>query len=123
MLRWFFYVPLLFVVYTFASDGAWIGWGVAGFVTIGVLFDATIAEVELVSDGVRYRRFRRWRFIPYREIKSVHLSRSGRTHLRLHRPIPPWGRLYFEEVRVLPLSAKLAFLQKIEAGMEAHRVS
>src|SRR5262245_19296635 len=102
------------------SVGGWPGLLVGALLAIAALFDLTIAEIEVVSTGVRYRRLLRWRHIPFSEMSAVRWPVFGVPHLRLPRPLAPWGRLYFH-VRVLTIAGQYAILRKIEEKIEPNR--
>ena len=61
---------------------------------IGSFFFLTIAQAQPSGDHVRYRRFRKWKIIPYSEIRSCS-TRWIFGHLRTSRFLWPWGGLYF----------------------------
>jgi hypothetical protein len=61
---------------------------------IASIFFLTIAQVQPSGDHVRYRRFRKWKIIPYSDIRSCG-TRWIFGYLRTSGYLRPWGRLYF----------------------------
>lgn len=75
----------------------------AAAVTFGVpmvlwaLFNFTACELWADERDVRYRRFFKWRAIPYSDILRCEVSWRilPMGSLKLRRPVPPWGKIYF----------------------------
>jgi hypothetical protein len=69
---------------------------VGGPVMMWAVFLATTAEVEVSDRGVRYRRFLRWRTIPFAEIRGIRNSwHPGFAEIVLNKPVRRWAKLHF----------------------------
>ncbi len=64
-------------------------------------FNLTIAQVRADEHGVRYRRFWRWKEVPYSDIVRCRFSLfpPGLPYLKRRRFTPPWGSIYFAHDR------------------------
>jgi hypothetical protein len=70
----------------------WIIW--PGFLL--ACFLLTAAQIRPERDCLRYRRFRKWRDLPYREVLKCEVGTfPGLGFLKLRNFLPPWGKLYF----------------------------
>jgi hypothetical protein len=61
---------------------------------VASFFFLTIAQVQPSGDHLRYRRFRKWKVIPYSEIRSCRADWIF-GYVRTTRYLWPWGGLYF----------------------------
>ena len=61
---------------------------------VGSFFFLTVAQVQPSGDHLRYRRFRKWKTIPYSEIRSCRKNWVF-GYLTTTRYLWPWGGLYF----------------------------
>jgi hypothetical protein len=91
------------VAFQIARDGTSqpvLGIAIAAMSALAGVFMATLAVIRPVERGVEYRRLRGWHLIPYDEVEycgklfgdtfDVSLGK-----LKLRKPIPPWGTLFF----------------------------
>ena len=63
------------------------------FVVLAI-FLASVAQVDLQGDHLRYRRLVRWRIIPYSEIRDCY-EMAPLGVLKTTSYLGLWGRLYF----------------------------
>src|SRR6266576_7369899 len=66
---------------------------------VAALFFFTIAQVLPCGDHLKYRRFRRWKSIPYSNFRRCREDWIF-GYLRTISYLPPWGRLYFTRRQV-----------------------
>jgi hypothetical protein len=66
---------------------------------VAALFFLTVAQVMPRGDHLKYRRFRRWKSIPYSEIRKCQGDWIY-GYIRTSRYLPPWGGLYFTRQQV-----------------------
>ncbi len=60
------------------------------------IFCLSAAEVKACDRFLAYRRFLKWREVPYEEIRQCKNSWiPGLAYFRLRRFVPPWGKIYF----------------------------
>jgi hypothetical protein len=63
--------------------------------TLGMLFYASLAVLQIPDGTIRYRRLLQWQRLPYDEVVECGVSIFGIGYLRLKRFHFPWGKLYF----------------------------
>ena len=66
---------------------------------VAAIFFASVVQVELEGDHLRYRRFIRWRIIVYSDIRECHEA-SMLGSLKANRYLGLWGSLYFTRRQV-----------------------
>ncbi|OLB40594.1 MAG: hypothetical protein AUH11_01415 [Acidobacteria bacterium 13_2_20CM_57_17] len=66
---------------------------------VAALFFFTVAQVMPCGNHLKYRRFRRWKSIPYSDIRKCREDWIF-GYLRTSRYLPPWGGLYFTRQQV-----------------------
>jgi hypothetical protein len=64
-----------------------------GFIALGVFF-LSVTRVRLEGNEVMYRRWIRWRALPYSEIRECGESWVY-GYIKTRRFVLPWGRIYF----------------------------
>lgn len=80
--------------------GAHHALALAAIPTLWAVFNLTAAELRASDAIVEYRRFLKWKRVRYDEIRGCKASWiPGTAYLKLGRFLPPWGRLYFVELR------------------------
>jgi hypothetical protein len=69
---------------------------IALLLVLWAVFGFSAAQVRAGKEGVRFRRFRRWKEVPYSEVRKCRISWApGMCCLKLRQPVPPWGKIYF----------------------------
>jgi hypothetical protein len=68
-------------------------------VALACIFFASIAQVKLEGDHLRYRRFIHCKVIGYSDVRDCH-ENSMLGSLKADRYLPLWGRLYFTRRQV-----------------------
>jgi hypothetical protein len=64
------------------------------------LFSLTIAEVRASEEVLEYRRFLKWKGVPYETIQECKRSLIPVLgYLKLGSVVPPWGKIYFVSAR------------------------
>jgi hypothetical protein len=66
------------------------------------LFCLTTAEVRANGEMLEYRRFLKWKRVPYATIRECKKSLIPvLSYVKLVRFVPPWGKIYFVSVRAI----------------------
>jgi len=61
---------------------------------VASIFFLSVVQVSLSGDHLRYRRFLKWRVIPYKEIRNCRMHWVF-GYLKTTRFLAPWGGVYF----------------------------
>src|SRR5690349_17536899 len=65
-------------------------------IALWTAFNLSVAQIKAGDQGVRYRRFLKWKGIPYREIRECKVSWApAMGYMNIGRFVPPWGKIYF----------------------------
>jgi len=65
-------------------------------VVLWASFNLSAAQVRVDDQHLRYRRFLRWKRIPYEEIRECKVAWAPSMGcIKLRRFVPPWGKIYF----------------------------
>ena len=93
-----FWLPLILLGCTFVF---WMGqfrWAQLVILIplfLGILFNASLAVLQIPDGSIRFRRWFKWKRLAYDEIVGCGILGGGIGSIRLKRFLLPWGRLYF----------------------------
>ncbi|MGA2610494.1 MAG: hypothetical protein ABSH01_23870 [Terriglobia bacterium] len=95
--KWFMPVLALLATTLLLEPGRTVASvAIALLLVLWAVFGFSAAQVRAGKEGVRFRRFRTWKEVPYSEVRKCRMSWApGMCCLKLRQSVAPWGKIYF----------------------------